>query len=89
MQALNIEKYLTPISLELDKKTDQTIACLYFGPLYYILTQGRSTNPRRIPTPLESLEKHHTKVFGNNNHKLERRPAYIVAPWWESQLLIS
>ena len=83
-QALNIEAYLTPIGLELDRKTDQTAARLCSGPLYHTLTQGRSTHPRRIPTPLEVLEKRHAKLFGNNIHKLERRPAYIVAPWWES-----
>ena len=82
-QALNIEAYPTPIGLELDRKTDQTAACLCSGPLYHTLTQGRSTHPRRIPTPLEVLKKRHTKLFGSNIHKLERRPAYIVAPWWE------
>lgn len=88
-QALNIEAYLTPIGFELDRKTDQTAARLCSRPLYHTLTQGRSTHPRRIPTPLEVLEKRHAKLFGNNIHKLERRPAYIVAPWCESQLLIS
>ena len=82
--AFNIEAYLTLIGLELDRKTDQTAACLCSGPLYCTLTQSRSIYLRRIPTPLEILEKRHAKQFGNNIHKLERKPAYIVAPWWES-----
>lgn len=49
-----------------------------------MLTKGRSTHSRRIPTLLEILKKRHAKLFGNNIHKLERRPAYIIAPWWES-----
>lgn len=39
VQALNIEAYLTPIGLELDRKTDQTAARLCSGPLYHTLTQ--------------------------------------------------
>ncbi len=34
VQVLNIEAYLTPVGLELDKKADQTAAWLYLGPLY-------------------------------------------------------
>ena len=45
-QALNVEAYLTPINLELDKKADQTAVRLCFGPLYYMLTQNRSTHLR-------------------------------------------
>ncbi len=37
-QALNVEAYLTPIGLELDKKTDQTTARLCSRPLYHTLT---------------------------------------------------
>ena len=40
--------------------------------------------PETDTYPLEILEKRHAKQFGNNIHKLERKPAYIVAPWWES-----
>lgn len=80
MQALIIETYLTLISLELDRKTDQTAACLYSGPLYHMLVEGRSTHPRRILTILEVIEKRHIKPFDDNIRKLERKPAYIVAP---------
>lgn len=34
VQVLNIETYLTPITLELDKKADQIAAWLYLGPIY-------------------------------------------------------
>ena len=53
------------------------------GPLYHTLTQSRSTHPRRILAPLEVLEKRYAKLFGNDIHELERKPAYIVAPWWQ------
>ena len=46
VQTLNIEAYLTPIGLELDKKADQTAARLYSGPLYSTITQNRSVHPR-------------------------------------------
>lgn len=65
-QALNVEAYLTPIGLELDKKAHQTAARLHSGSLYSTITQGRSTHPRRTPTPLEILEKYHTKLLRNN-----------------------
>ena len=55
-QTLNIETYLTPIKLELDKKVHQTAARLHSGTFYSTITQGRSTHPRRIHTPLEILE---------------------------------
>ena len=82
-QALNIEAHLIPIGLELDKKTNQTAARLYSGPLYPIITQDRSTHLRRTFTPLEILEKRHTKLLGSNIQELEKKPAYIVAPWWQ------
>ena len=75
-QALMVEAYLIPIGFELDKKTDQTAARLCSGPLYYTLIQSRSTHPRRILTPLEILENRNAKFFGNNIHKLEKKPAY-------------
>ena len=46
-QALNVETYLAPIGLELDKKTDQTVARLCSGPLYHTLTQSRSLHLRQ------------------------------------------
>ena len=82
-QALNVEAYLTPIGLELDKKADQTAARLCSGPLHHTLTQSRSAHPRRILAPLEVLEKRYAKHFGTSIHELERKPAYIVAPWWQ------
>ena len=82
VQALNVEAYLTPIGFELDKKVDQTAACLCSGPLYQTLTQNRSTHPRRILAPLEILEERYAKLFGNNIHELESKPAYIIASWW-------
>ena len=78
-----MEAYLTPIGFELNKKADQTITHLYSGPLYHTLTQSRSTHPRRFFAPLEVLEKRYTKLFSNNIHKLEKKPAYIVALWWQ------
>ena len=80
-QALNVEAYLTPIDLELDKKADQIVARLYSGPLYHTLIQSRSTYPKQILAPLKVLEKHYAKLFGNNIHELEKKPVYIVAPW--------
>ncbi len=82
-QALNVEAYLTPIGLELDKRTDQTAARLCSGPLYRTLTQSRCTHPKRIFTPLEVFEKRYAKLFGNNIREIESKPAYIVAPWWQ------
>lgn len=82
-QALNIETYLTQIGLELDKKVHQTAARLYPGPLYSSITQGRSTQSRQTPTPLEDLEKRHAKLLGSSIRELERTPVYIVAPWWQ------
>ena len=87
-QALNIEAYLTPIGFELDKKADQIGARLCSGPLYHTLTQNRSTHPRQIPALLEILEGRNVKLFGNNIHKLEKKPAYIVAPWWQPPTII-
>ncbi len=87
-QALNIEAYLTPIDLELDKKIIQTAACLFSGPLYHTLTQGRSTYVKRTLTPLETIEKYYVKFVGSNIEELERRPAYIVPPWWCSPSII-
>lgn len=84
MQALNIKAYLTAIGLELDKKTNQTATHLCSGLLYHTLTQGRSLHLKQISTPLKILKKRHAKLFGNNIHNLKRRPAYIVALWWES-----
>ncbi len=55
-QALNVKAYLTTIGLELNKRTDQTAARLYSGPLYLTVTQSRSTHPRRILTPFEVLK---------------------------------
>ena len=81
--SLNIEAYLTPIGLEIDKRTYQAAACPCSGPLYHTLTQSRSTHLRRILTPLEVLERRYAKIYGNNIHELERKPAYIVAPWWQ------
>ena len=83
MQTLNVEVYLTPIGLELDKKTDQTAACLCSKPLYRRLTQSQSTHPRRILTHLEVFEKRYAKLFGNNIRKVESKPANIVAFWWQ------
>lgn len=82
-QALNFEAHLTPIGLELDKKAHQTAARLYSGCFYSTITQGRSTHPRQTPTLLEILEKRHTKFLGRNIQELEKRPVYIVAPWWQ------
>lgn len=82
-QALNIEAYLTPMGLELDKRTDQTAARLCSGPLYSILTQGRSVHPRRLPTPLETLKKRHIELLRSSTSEPEKRPAYIVASWWQ------
>ncbi len=79
--ALNIEAHLTPIDLELDKKTIQTAARLFSGPFYHTLTQGRSTNVKRTLTPFETLEKYYLKSVGSNIDELEKRPAYIVPPW--------
>ena len=45
-QALNIEAHLTPIGLELNKRTDQTAVRLCSGPLYHTLIQSRSTHSR-------------------------------------------
>ncbi len=87
-QALNIEAHLTPIDLELDKKTIQAAARLFSGPLYHILTQGRSTHVKRTLTPLETLEKYYVKFVGSNIDELETRPAYIVPPWWCSPSII-
>lgn len=64
-QAFNVEAYLISINLELEKKTDQRATCLYSGPLYYTFTERQSTNSRRILIPLEILEKHNAKLFGN------------------------
>ncbi len=76
-QALNVEAYLTPIGLELDKRTYQTAAHLCSGPLYRMLTKSRSTHPRRILTPLEVFEKCYAKLFGNNIREVESKPAYM------------
>ncbi len=81
-QALNIEAHLTHIDLELDKKTIQTAARFFSGPLYHTLTQGRFTHVKRALTPLENLEKYYVKFVGSNIDKLKRSPAYIVPPWW-------
>ncbi len=81
-QALNIEAYLTPIDLELDKKIIQTAARLFSGPLYHTLTQGRSTHVKQTLTRLETLEKYYVKFFGSKIDELESRPAYFVPPWW-------
>ena len=70
--ALNIEAYLTPIRLELDKKTDQTAARLCLGPLYSTITQNRSVHPKRLLTPLETLEKRHAKLLKSSISKLEK-----------------
>ena len=82
-QALNIETYLTPIKLELDKKFHQTAARLHSGSLYSDITQGRSTHLRQTRTPLEILENRHTKLLKSSIQELERTPVYIVAPWWQ------
>ncbi len=87
-QALKIEAHLTPIDLELHKKIFQTAACLLSGPLYYTLTQGRSTHVKQTLTPLETLEKYYVKFVGSNIDKLETRQAYIVPPWWCSPSII-
>ena len=50
---------------------------------YLLSSTSRSTHPRRILTPLEVLEKRYAKLLGNNIHELERKPAYIVPPWWQ------
>ncbi len=80
-KALNIEAHLTSIDLELDKKTIQTVARLFSGPLYHTLTQGRSTHVNQTLTPLETLEKHYRKSVGSNIDELEGGPAYIMPPW--------
>lgn len=38
VQSLNIETYLTPIELELDKKVHQIAVCLYSGSFYSTIT---------------------------------------------------
>lgn len=81
-QVLNIEAHLTPINLELDKKTVQTAARLFSGPLYQTVTQSRSTCVRRTSAPLEILEKGYIKIVGSSIEELEKRPSYIVPPWW-------
>lgn len=82
-QVLNIQTYLTPIGLVIDKKVHQTAARLHSGSLYSIITEGRSTQPRQTPTPLEVLEKRRTKLLGSSIQELERTPVCIVAPWWQ------
>ncbi len=79
---------MTPIDLELDKKTIQTAACLFSGPLYLTLTQGRSTHVKRTLTLLETLEKYYIKFVASNIDELKRRPAYIVPPCWCSSSII-
>ena len=76
VQTLNIEAYLTPIGLELDKKTNQTAARLCSGPLYSTITQNRSVHLRQLLTPLETLEKRYFRLLGSNISELEKRPAY-------------
>ncbi len=56
-QVLNVEAYLIPIGLELDKRINQTAARLCSGHLYLPLTPRWSTNSRRILTTLEVFEK--------------------------------
>ena len=82
-QALNVGAYLTPIGLKLNKKADQTIACLYSGLLYHTLIQSRSIHLKRFLAPLEVFEKCYAKNFGTNIYKQERIPAYIMAFWWQ------
>ncbi len=81
-QALNIEAHLTPIDLELDKKTIQTAARLFSGSLYHKLTQGRSRHVKRTLTLLETLKKYYVKFVGSNIDEIEKRPAYVVPLWW-------
>lgn len=33
--------------------------------------------------PLEILEQRHIKLLGSSISELEKRPAYITAPWWQ------
>lgn len=80
-QALNVEAHLTPITLELDKKTVQTAACFFSGPLYQIVTQSRSKCVRQTSNPLEILEKCYKKLLGHSIEELKKRPPYIVPPW--------
>ena len=86
-QALNIEACLTPIELELDKKADQTAARLCSGPLYSTLTQDRSVHSKRLLTPLELLEMRHLKLLGSSTLETEKRPAYILVPWWQPPII--
>lgn len=73
-QALNIEAHLTHIGLELGKKTDQQ-QLAYTPGLYIIRSLKLIYASKMNPYPLEVLEKRYTKVFGNNIHKLEIKPA--------------
>ena len=79
MQTLYVKAYLTLIGFELDKKVDQTTTRLCSGPLYQTLIPNQSTHPRQSFAPLKTLEERYTKLFGNNIHKLESKPAYILA----------
>ena len=81
VQALNIEAYLIPIRLELDKKTNQTAARLCWGFFYSTITQNRSVHPKQLPTPLETLEKRHIKLWESSISELEKKPAYITSSW--------
>lgn len=83
VSSLNIEAYLTLIRLKLDKKADQIVARLYSSFFYSTITRNKLVHPRQLFTPLETLKKCHIRLLGISISKLEKRPAYITAPWWK------